>query len=87
MRQTTRQWRYRVLRLQRGIARGRGRVKAFCPWNTAKHGRCWQNGEPIAVDMMIEKRYGEHIYSIENVAGCTSGVYYGRRIAWRNGVA
>lgn len=64
-----------MLRLQRGIARGRGRVKTLCPWNTAKHGRCWQNGEPIAVDMMIEKRYGEHI--IENVAGRTSGVYYG----------
>ena len=40
--------------------------------------------EPIAVDMMIEKRYGEHI--IENVAGRTSGVYYGmENIAWSNG--
>ena len=76
-----------MLRLQRGIARERGRVKAFCLWNAGKHGRCWRNGEPIAVDMMIEKRYGEHIYnSIENAAGCTSSVYYGmENIAWNNG--
>ena len=27
-----------------------------------EHGHRWRNGEPIAVDMMIEKRYGEHIH-------------------------
>ena len=48
-----------------------------------EHGHRWWNGEPIAVDMVIESGME---YSIENAAWRTSGVYYGmENIAWSNG--